>query len=215
MPGLGARGRPGPWGLGWDVRGRASGAQASQRARQDQGLSRRAVSDTFEIRLARETDYREVGEITVRGYVHDGFLVPSDDYAAELRDATSRAERAELWVAAERDDARLLGSVTFCPQGSTYRELADDTEGEFRMLAVDPAARGLGVGRALVQHCLDRSRELGFTAVVLCSLPTMTAAHALYTSMGFARDPSLDWWPVPEVELWGFRSSMRAEQATP
>jgi GNAT superfamily N-acetyltransferase len=128
-----------------------------------------------------------------------------------LRDAASRGVDAQLWVAVERATGRLLGSVTFCPLGSPYRELATDAEGEFRMLAVDPSARGLGAGRALVQHCLDLSRSLGFGAVVICSLPAMTAAHSLYSSLGFARAPVLDWAPVPGVDLWGFRVSLVPE----
>ena len=53
------------------------------------------------------------------------------------------------------DDDRVLGSVTFCPAGSTWREIAWDDEGEFRMLAVAADARGRGVGEALVRACLD------------------------------------------------------------
>jgi ribosomal protein S18 acetylase RimI-like enzyme len=169
------------------------------------------VSESFEIRLARPEEYDEIGEVTVRGYQHDGFLSASEDYASSLRDATSRAVGAELWVAVELATDRVLGSVTFCPIGSSYRELAGDAEGEFRMLAVDPSARGLGVGRALVQHCLDHSRDLGFGAVVICSLPAMTTAHALYFSLGFTRDPSLDWTPVAGVDLWGFRTALVSE----
>ncbi len=160
------------------------------------------------IRLAEPDELDEIGEITVRGYVYDGFLDSSDSYAPTLRDAASRAAQGELWVAIGSTSGRLLGSVTFCPLGSPYRELATDTEGEFRMLAVDPAARGLGVGRGLVQHCLDRSRALGFTEVVLCSLPAMTSAHSLYQSLGFVRDVRLDFSPVPGVDLWGFRATL-------
>lgn len=166
------------------------------------------MSEPVEIRLGTPEDYEEVGEITVRGYVHDGFLGVNDDYATSLRDAASRAREAELWVAVTSATGRLLGSVTFCPLGSSYRELATDTEGEFRMLAVDPSARGLGVGRALVRHCLDHSRDLGFTGVVICSLPTMVAAHRLYASLGFVRADALDWSPAPNVELWGFRTAL-------
>jgi ribosomal protein S18 acetylase RimI-like enzyme len=169
------------------------------------------VSEAFEIRLAAPEEYDEVGEITVRGYAHDGFLESSDAYASSLRDASSRAVNAELWVAADISSRRLLGSVTFCPLGSPYRELATEAEGEFRMLAVDPQARGHGVGKALVRHCLDHSRDLGFGSVVLCSLPTMTAAHALYLSQGFTRDRSLDWSPIPGLELWGFRTGRPPE----
>jgi ribosomal protein S18 acetylase RimI-like enzyme len=166
------------------------------------------VSEAFEVRLARPDEYDEIGLVTVRGYQHDGFVSESDDYATSLRDAGARAHDAELWVAVELAAGRVLGSVTYCPPGSSHRELADDTEGEFRMLAVDPSARGLGVGRALVRHCVDRSRDLGLQAVVICSLPSMAAAHALYLSLGFSRDPSLDWSPVRGVDLWAFRAPL-------
>jgi len=156
------------------------------------------------LRLADPSEYETVGDITVAAYSADGFLDQERSYAQVLRDAGDRASRAELWVAVEGDE--VLGSVTFCPVGSDYRELAQRTDqGEFRMLAVAPAARRRGVARALVTQCLRRSRELGHTEMVLCSGDTMTAAHALYVSFGFTRAPELDWCPTSEVRLIGFR----------
>ncbi len=75
------------------------------------------------------------------------------------------------------------------------------------MLAVTPAARRRGVARALIEHCLEVAECDGLTEIVLSSLPTMTAAHGLYTSLGFERAPDLDWSPAPKVWLWGFRLS--------
>ncbi|MGH3472799.1 MAG: GNAT family N-acetyltransferase [Nocardioidaceae bacterium] len=158
------------------------------------------------IRLAEPAEFADIGELTARAYIGDGLLAEGSDYAARLRDAESRAEHAELWVAAH--DERLLGTVTYCPPGSVYRDLATDGEAEFRMLAVDPTARRLGAARLLVRHCLDRTRQLGIGGLVLCSQPTMTNAHALYASLGFRRDPRLDWSPVDGVELWGFRTTV-------
>jgi ribosomal protein S18 acetylase RimI-like enzyme len=162
----------------------------------------------FDVRLAVDDDLAAVGELTVRSYAADGLLLEDDPYARRLRDAADRAATAELWVAAERTGGRPLGSVTFCPLGSPYRELARDTDGEFRMLAVDPDARGRGVGRALVDKAVGRARECGFTSVVLCSLPEMAVAQRLYASMGFRRDPALDWSPVEGVRLLGFRRDL-------
>lgn len=163
-----------------------------------------AAISTVRVRLATPQEYDAVGELTVAGYLHDGFLRPDDGYVAELRDAARRAEEAELWVADR--DGEPVGTVTFCPPGSALRELGREEAGEFRMLSVDPLSRGHGVARALVEQCMQRSRELGLHEVVLCSMGAMTAAHALYRSFGFVRDESLDWWPRPDVVLLGFRA---------
>ena len=168
----------------------------------------------YDIRLATDDDLSDIGEMTVRSYVHDALLEHSDFYADRLRDAASRAADSELWVAVDRADGRVLGSVTFCPTGSSYRELARDSEGEFRMLAVDPSARGRGVGTALAEHCIERARDLGFDALVLCSSTPMTTAQWIYKSLGFVRDPSLDWSPVPGVDLMGFRLDLEEPPAS-
>ncbi len=98
--------------------------------------------------------------------------------------------------------------MTFCPVGSSYREIGRDDEGEFRMLAVSPAARGRGVGRALVEHCLDRSRELGYAGIRMSSMDRMTSAHRVYERLGFVRAPQDDWAPVPGVNLLAYRAPL-------
>ncbi len=162
------------------------------------------MSDQIQVRLAEPGDLAAVGDITVRGYGHDGFITDEDDYMHELADSAGRAAAAEVYVAVR--NGHVVGTVAFCPPGSPLRELSRDREGEFRMLAVDPAARGLGVGRALVGHCFERCAQLGLTSMVICSMATMTPAHGLYAGFGFVRDPSLDWEPVPGVTLWAFRA---------
>lgn len=158
---------------------------------------------TFEIRLARPDEYDVVGSLTLHAYTADGPSSVETDYAEQLRDATRRAEKAELWVATDGDD-RVLGSVTFSPPGSPYREISHDDEGEFRMLAVDPAAQGLGIGTALVRWCLDRSRSLGQRRMVLCTQDDNTTARQLYERLGFVRLPERDWTPAPGVDLVAF-----------
>jgi ribosomal protein S18 acetylase RimI-like enzyme len=157
---------------------------------------------TTDIRLARTTEYDEVGELTAEAYAVDGFIPAGSDYGLTLRNAADRAAKAELWVAADGTD--LLGTVTFCVPGSVYGEIAQAGEGEFRMLGVSDKARGRGIGTALSVHCVDRSRELGFHRVVLSSARAMTTAHRLYERLGFTRLPDRDWSPRPGVDLYAF-----------
>ena len=160
-----------------------------------------------EIRLAREDELTAAGAVVVDAYLAGGFLANAEDgYAAKLADTASRARDAELYVALT--DGSLVGCVTYCPFGSPWGEIAHPGEGEFRMLGVASTARGKGIGLALTEQCLDRSRELGYEAVVLSSLPAMTAAHRLYERLGFARLPERDWEPQPGIALWAYRLSL-------
>lgn len=152
------------------------------------------------VRRAVPSELDAVGELTVRAYAADGYLAPDDPYAAELRAADARAAQAELLVAAD-EDGTLLGTVTFTLPGSPWAEISRPGEAEFRMLAVDPGARGRGVGGALAQWCVDRAREEGCGALALSSLAEMHAAHRIYRRMGFVREPERDWQPAPGVQL--------------
>ncbi|UFN44269.1 GNAT family N-acetyltransferase [Nocardioides okcheonensis] len=155
----------------------------------------------MQVRLARPEEHDRVGELTVRAYAAFT-LGPADPYVAVLRDAAARAAGGELWVAVDGD--LLLGNVTYCPPGSAYREVSRDDEGEFRMLAVDPEARGRGAGTALARLCEDRARTHGAVAMALSTLAEMTDAHRIYRRLGYDRDPSRDWSPLPGVELLAF-----------
>ena len=154
------------------------------------------------IRPVLAEELAEVGQLTAAAYIGDGLLAASDDYVQQLADTARRARDAEVWVAVA--EQQLLGSVTFVQPGSPYREIAHDDEGEFRMLAVSPAARGRGIGQALVEQCLDRSRELGYAGVRMSSMDRMTSAHRVYERLGFTRTPEDDWSPAPGVRLLAY-----------
>ncbi len=166
------------------------------------------MSDVL-IRTARLHEVDAVGALTVEGYDANGYLTLPDGtfdhaYGSWLADGATRARDGVLMVAVSRDD-ELLGTVTWCPPGSPFRELATrDEQGEIRTLSVSPAARGRGVGAALTDWCLAEARRAGLSQIVLSSLPEMTPAHRLYATRGFVRRPELDWHPFPEVLLWAF-----------
>ncbi len=58
-------------------------------------------------------------------------------------------------------------------------------EAEILTVAVDPAARGQGLGRALLQAALDRGRAAGAASVFLEVAVDNAAARALYAAAGF------------------------------
>ncbi len=60
-----------------------------------------------------------------------------------------------------------------------------DTVGEIKRLYVEPTARGLGLGEALVRGIVDEGKQLKYTRLVLDTLPSMLAARSLYQALGF------------------------------
>ena len=57
--------------------------------------------------------------------------------------------------------------------------------GEMRRLYVRPRYRSMGAGRDLVRQLIEDARQLGYTQMLLNTLPSMTAARSLYRSLGF------------------------------
>ncbi|MBI4912011.1 MAG: GNAT family N-acetyltransferase [Acidobacteria bacterium] len=77
------------------------------------------------------------------------------------------------------------------------------SRGEMKRLFVRPSARGLGVGRALVARVLEEARHIGYTGIVLDTLPTMTEAQRLYESLGFGDIPPYRDNPVAGARFMG------------
>ncbi|MFC8717398.1 GNAT family N-acetyltransferase [Kitasatospora sp. NPDC057198] len=152
------------------------------------------------VRRALARDLAGAGEVSVEAFVGDGHTRPGSPYVDLLRDAARRDREAELLVAVDGAGA-VLGCVTLAPGGTAWADVARPGEGEIRMLAVGAAARGRGVGRALVAAAVERCRELGLAGMAFSTRPAMTAAHRLYRALGFVRCPERDWSAAPGTDL--------------
>src|SRR4051812_32842939 len=109
----------------------------------------------MDIRPVRDDELARLGAITLAAYTELPGYVSEPEYEAELADVALRARQAVVLVAVDGDD--VLGGVTFVPDSDNpMAEHGVDGAASIRMLAVDGAAQGRGVGRALVQVCIDR-----------------------------------------------------------
>jgi ribosomal protein S18 acetylase RimI-like enzyme len=149
------------------------------------------------VRRARPEEYGRVGALTIDAYR----ALPVDHlwggYEEAIHDTERRARDAEVLVAVADDDG-VVGSVTYVEDASTdWGEWIEPGEAQFRLLAVDPAARGLGTGRALVAACVERAAATGHT-IVIHTTPWMTTAQRIYERFGFTRRPDRD---VP-YDVW-------------
>jgi GNAT superfamily N-acetyltransferase len=166
----------------------------------------------LEIREARtDAEMEAAGRVTVAANAEfapedpDDPFVPSwARYLRSMADAAGRAAGGgTLLVAVE--DGRVVGTVTlYLGAGSEQWRPGDAM---FRFLAVDPAARGRGVGRALFQACLERARAAGRRRMALHTTEWMTTARAMYERAGFHREPEGD-AQLPGVRIIAFAAEL-------
>ncbi len=79
------------------------------------------------------------------------------------------------WIA--EVDGQKAGSVMILDQGERVAKL--------RLLLVEPFARGIGIGQALVQACIDFARQAGYRKIVLWTESELAAARGIYAKAGF------------------------------
>ncbi len=110
----------------------------------------------------QEYGYNEEFEALVASIV--GEFIPNFD-----------SKREHCWIA-ERE-GEIVGSVFLVKKSKSVAKL--------RLLYVEPTARGLGIGRRLVDECIHFARQTGYKKITLWTQSHLDAARGIYKKAGF------------------------------
>lgn len=113
--------------------------------------------------------------------------------AAFLRKHDASCERA--WI------AEVNGEKAGCVFLVRYSE---DTA-KLRLLLVEPSARGMGIGKGLVEECIRFAKAVGYKRMILWTNNVLNAARSIYESFGFhliASEPNDEFGPPNIAETW-------------
>ena len=140
------------------------------------------------------TDARFPGDVTVvRALLREyAAALPVDldfqDFEAEVATLPGKYARPKGRLLLARNDDRVLGCIGMRP--------LNGTDCEMKRLYVRPEARGLQLGRQLVERLCEEAREAGYTRMFLDTLPTMETAQRLYAQLGFEATAAYVFNPV-------------------
>ena len=110
-----------------------------------------------------------------------------------VRNFDPRRERC--WIAEQ--EGAILGSIFLVKKSARVAQL--------RMLLVEPSARGLGLGKRLVDERVRFAREAGYKKITLWTQSDLLAARGIYAKAGFRlvkRRPIRDFGAELVSETW-------------
>jgi DNA-binding MarR family transcriptional regulator/GNAT superfamily N-acetyltransferase len=170
-------------------------------------LGGRGKSSTFVLRAHRPGDIGWVvsrhGALYAQEYGWDlRFEALVAQIAAHFIEQFDTAREA-CWIA-ERDGRR-AGCVFLVQARDERTQAVEDGTAQLRMLLVEPSARGLGLGVALVTECERFARQVGYQRIRLWTNSVLLAARAIYERAGYrlqASEPHQSFGHTLVGETW-------------
>ncbi len=171
----------------------------------------------FVIRNAKPSEHKRIGQLMVQVYARlEGFPDETEQPAyyqtlKNIGDFTKKTE-VELLVAATIK-GEIIGGVLYFGNmkyyGSGGAAPSEKNASGFRLLAVHPNGRGLGVGKALSMACIEKAKEKKHKNVVIHTTEFMKVAWKMYERLGFKRAADLDFLQE-KLKVYGFRLKVKS-----
>ena len=159
----------------------------------------------IQVRDARPEELDDVAQLLEESYRQYAPLMPAEaweEYRQDIRDVRARLPESQLIVALLNE--RLAGAVTLYLEKSETLSWPDGWAA-IRLLGVHPSFRGKGIGTALVEECIQRSRTRGLRTIGLHTTIQMDVARQIYENIGFVRAPEFDFHPDETIVVMAYR----------
>ena len=161
-------------------------------------------------------EFLEIGKLMVEVYSQqERFPKQADqpDYYKLLANVgeLTRTEGTELLVAVSAEGKREGAVVYFSDikyYGSGGTATSEQNAAGFRLLAVDPIARGQGIGKLLTNECINMARSKKRSQLIIHTTMAMQTAWKMYENMDFKRSEDLDFMQG-ELPVYGFRLALK------
>jgi DNA-binding MarR family transcriptional regulator/GNAT superfamily N-acetyltransferase len=144
-----------------------------------QGDGRPAASRTV---VLREPGPGDLGWVVAR---HGAVYAAEYGWNAEFEGLVARIVADYAAGHDPRREAAWIAELDGEPVGCVFCVARDDTTAQLRILLVDPAARGLGIGARLVAECLRFATAAGYESMMLWTNEVLTSARRIYEAAGF------------------------------
>jgi len=145
------------------------------------------MATDFSIRPISIQPVRAAGDLAAVVALFEAYVATLDvdlgyqDFSGELAGLSGK-------YAPPRGELLLARDATGQPLGCVgLRPIPPDGCCEMKRLYLTPAARGLGLGRAMTEAVIETARSLGYSELRLDTLPSMITALRLYDLLGFER----------------------------
>lgn len=163
------------------------------------------------VRNAKAAEFTRIGQLMVDVYSNlEGFPNPSEqpDYYRILANVGDFTEKPDTELIVAISNNEVVGAVVNFSDMKHYGSGGTATQEKntagFRLLAVALSERGKGVGKLLVDECIERAKARKLSQVIIHSTKAMQTAWKMYESIGFKRSVDLDFMQG-ELPVYGFR----------
>ena len=171
------------------------------------------VEPAFKISTANPEDYVDIVKLMVRVYSElEGFPKKAEQPSyyhmlANIGELTKNPG-VELLMAISSKQNEISGAVVYFGDmkhyGSGGTASSQKNAAGFRLLAVSPDARGLGIGKLLSVECINKAKSASLGQVIIHSTKAMSIAWKMYEKLKFVRSKDLD-FIQGNLPVYGFR----------